>query len=112
LAKWVEIGDDPQDIHQRLVEQIPGCVLWHDSMKLISDTIEREKSSLAIDENGENLYRKTVCIEVGPGKVLSQLMKKNFPHIPVFSLEECLSDEGLQLDLLEDFMKESAQYLQ
>jgi len=58
----------PEVIKKNLVNQVAGSVLWTQSIQSLPDD--------------------TVCIEVGPGKVLAGLIKKINPEIKVISLDK------------------------
>jgi [acyl-carrier-protein] S-malonyltransferase len=62
------IADTPADtIKQNLLNQVEGSVLWSQSIAQLAD--------------------ETICIEVGPGRVLAGLVKKINPNIKVISLD-------------------------
>ena len=58
-------------IEQNLIKQVEGSVRWTQSIELL-------------DEG-------TLCIEVGPGKVISGLVNKIKPSLKVISTEELFS---------------------
>lgn len=58
----------PEKIQKNLVDQVTGSVLWTQSI--------------------EKLSNDTLCIEVGPGKVLTGLIKKINPEIKVLNLDQ------------------------
>lgn len=66
-AKKYEFGTNGDQIQTSLLNQVEGSVLWTQSIQLLSDD--------------------TLCIEVGPGKVLAGLVKKINPNIKVISLD-------------------------
>jgi len=77
-ATQYEVGTNPQIIIDNLYQQAYGPVLWTQSIeKLASDTI---------------------CLEVGPGKVLMGLVRKINKDIRVISLDK--DDAFTQLDIL------------
>ena len=56
-----DVVDDPDDIRGLMVQQLCSPVRWYDTMrKLMDDEVE-------------------VYVEVGPGKVLSGLLRKTLP---------------------------------
>ncbi|KAF0133956.1 MAG: acyl-carrier-protein S-malonyltransferase [Candidatus Saganbacteria bacterium] len=62
--------NSPEEIFDKLVEQVTGSVLWEDSIrKMIGDGVK-------------------LFIEVGPGKVLSGLIKKIDPSVEVKTYAE------------------------
>lgn len=65
---------DPEEIRESLVRQLYCPVLWEDSINLISE-------------------RANIFFEVGPGKVLSGLIKRTIKDCKVFSIE---NPEGLK----------------
>jgi [acyl-carrier-protein] S-malonyltransferase len=75
-AKKYEKNTDPAIIRENLVKQICGSVHWLQSI---------EKLSLG-----------TICIEVGPGKVLKGLVKKINPELQVLSMEEENFEQNLK----------------
>ncbi len=75
------IATAPEKIKKNLVDQVAGSVLWTQSIQTLADD--------------------TLCIEVGPGKVLAGLVKKINPKIKVISL-----DKDGAFDELQELMKE------
>lgn len=75
-AKEYDTTTSPELIKQNLVKQVCGSVQWVKSI--------------------ENLADDTICIEVGPGKVLQGLARKINKNIKVISL-----DKGGFSDLME-----------
>lgn len=67
--------DDVERIKSSLVRQLGSPLLWEDSMKVIADS-------------GVNTF-----IEVGPGKVLSGLIKRIVPDAKVLNVEDMKSLE-------------------
>lgn len=78
-AKEYPVGTNPEGIRQRLVDQVCGSVLWTQSI--------------------ESLPANTKYIEVGPGKVLSGLIKRIQPEAQILTL-----DSVGALDKLEEFL--------
>lgn len=66
-AKSYGTDTAPQVVQKNLIEQVCGSVLWSQSIAQLSDD--------------------TLCVEVGPGKVLAGLVKKINPNIKVVSLD-------------------------
>jgi [acyl-carrier-protein] S-malonyltransferase len=60
---------DPTQIKKLLVEQITSPVKWSQTMELLS------KSGV------------TTVIEIGPGKVLSGLAKRDMPNVKIINLD-------------------------
>ena len=58
---------EPETIRKNLVKQVTGTVMWTQSI--------------------QKLNPKTLCLEVGPGKVLAGLVRKINPDIKVISLD-------------------------
>lgn len=75
-AKEYAAGTDPEGIRQRLVDQVCGSVLWTQSI--------------------ESLPAHTKYIEVGPGKVLSGLIKRIQPEAQVLTLDSVGAFEKLE----------------
>ncbi|MEW6067469.1 MAG: ACP S-malonyltransferase [Nitrospirota bacterium] len=65
-----------ENIKSSLIRQISSPLLWEDSIKIISDS-------------GINTF-----IEVGPGKVLSGLIKRITPHANILNVEDIKSLEN------------------
>lgn len=78
-AKEYAEGTNPEGIRQRLVDQVCGSVLWTQSI--------------------ESLPANTKYIEVGPGKVLSGLIKRIQPEAQILTL-----DSVGALEKLEEFL--------
>ncbi len=78
-AKKYAPGTAAETIKQNLLNQVEGSVLWHQSIA--------------------QLPADTICIEVGPGKVLSGLVKKINPEIKVIA-----SDHENALAEIEDLL--------
>lgn len=78
-AKEYKAGTSPEGIRQRLVDQVCGSVLWTQSI--------------------ESLPANTKYIEVGPGKVLSGLIKRIQPEAQILTL-----DSVGALEKLEEFL--------
>jgi [acyl-carrier-protein] S-malonyltransferase len=74
-AKEYPIGINPKNIKENLVSQIESPVLWTKSMELIPDD--------------------TLCLEVGPGKVLTGLAKKINPNLKVIAMDTPTAMEEL-----------------
>ena len=68
-AKTYGPKTDPAVVRQNLISQVEGSVRWIQSLE-----------SLPID---------TAFIEVGPGKVLSNIVKKAFPDRPILTMDKC-----------------------
>ena len=66
-AKEYDKNTSTMKIQQNLLSQVEGSVKWTQSIQKLTDD--------------------TVCIEVGPGKVLAGLVKKINPNIKVISLD-------------------------
>jgi [acyl-carrier-protein] S-malonyltransferase len=66
-AKEYPAGTDPETIKQNLINQIHSSVLWSQSFAQLPDN--------------------TVCIEVGPSKVLTGLAKKINPRLETIALD-------------------------
>ena len=66
-AKKYDIGTDSSTIETNLLNQVEGSVRWTQSIQRLNDN--------------------SLCIEVGPGKVLAGLVKKINPSIKVISLD-------------------------
>ena len=77
-ATQYEVGTNPQTIIDNLYQQAYGPVLWTQSI--------------------ENLAPDTLCLEVGPGKVLMGLVRKINKDIKVITLDK--DDAFSQLDIL------------
>lgn len=71
---------DSKKIKSNLVDQVCGSVLWAQSMS--------------------NLEDETLCIEVGPGKVLTGLNKRINKTFKTYTLDSSSSFEGLEEFLL------------
>jgi [acyl-carrier-protein] S-malonyltransferase len=71
---------DGEHIKENLIKQVCGSVLWTQSISSLSD--------------------ETLCIEVGPGKVLSGLNKRINKAIKTYTLDSEASFDGL-----EEFLK-------
>lgn len=71
-----EYSTDGETIKQNLVTQVCGSVLW-------------EQSIAALDDS-------TLCIEVGPGKVLTGLNKRINKNIKTYTLDSEASFAGLE----------------
>lgn len=67
-AKEYGTGTDPQTIKDNLYKQVDGSVLWTQSIQSLPDD--------------------TVCLEVGPGRVLMGLLRKINRNIKVISLDK------------------------
>lgn len=67
-AKEYGTGTDPETIRQNLIEQVDGSVRWTQSIQALPDD--------------------TICIEVGPGRVLMGLIRKINRNIKVISLDK------------------------
>jgi [acyl-carrier-protein] S-malonyltransferase len=67
-AKLYNSGTSVDIIKTNLINQVSGSVLWSHSMKQIAED--------------------TLCLEVGPGKVLAGLMKKINPQVKILSLDD------------------------
>ncbi len=63
-----EVNTDPSIIKENLIKQVDGSVLWTQSIQKLADN--------------------TICIEVGPGRVLAGLVRKINPNITVISLDK------------------------
>lgn len=72
-AKELSLSAD--EIKQNLITQVCASVLWHQSI--------------------ENLKDETICIEVGPGKVLSGLNKRINKSLHTYTLDSKEGFEGL-----------------
>jgi [acyl-carrier-protein] S-malonyltransferase len=70
------VGTNPEGIRQRLVDQVCGSVLWTQSI--------------------ESLPANTKYIEVGPGKVLSGLIKRIQPEAQILTLDSVGAMEKLE----------------
>lgn len=66
-AQIIPVGSDPKTIQQYLIQQIPGSVLWTQSMQQVPEN--------------------ALLFEVGPGTVLKNLAKKINPSLQVFDLD-------------------------
>ena len=77
-ATQYEVGTNPQTIIDNLYQQAYGPVLWTQSI--------------------EKLAPDTLCLEVGPGKVLMGLVRKINKDIKVITLDK--DDAFTQLDIL------------
>lgn len=75
-AKEYEIGTDGETVKDNLYKQVDGSVRWSQSIQGLSDD--------------------TICIEVGPGRVLMGLLRKINRNIKVISLDKEGSFEELQ----------------
>ena len=71
-----EYATDGETIKKNLVEQVCGSVLWTQSMQSLPD--------------------ETICIEVGPGKVLSGLNKRINKTFKTYTLDSEASFAGLE----------------
>jgi len=69
---------NPQTIKQNLVEQVVSPVLWTDTIQMMID-------------NGVDRF-----IEIGPGKVLSGLVKKINRRVHTFAIEDLASYEAFK----------------
>ncbi len=67
---------DGETIKSNLIDQVCGSVLWTQSMQTLPD--------------------ETICIEVGPGKVLSGLNKRINKTFKTYTLDSDLSFAGLE----------------
>lgn len=67
-AKKYQIGTDGETVKENLIKQIDGSVLWTQSFQSLDDD--------------------TLCIEVGPGRVLMGLARKINRNIKVISLDK------------------------
>jgi [acyl-carrier-protein] S-malonyltransferase len=67
-AKIYNSGTSTESIKTNLINQVAGSVLWTHSMKQITED--------------------TLCLEIGPGKVLAGLMKKINPQVKILSLDD------------------------
>lgn len=67
-AKEYGTGTDPQTIKDNLYKQVDGSVLWTQSIQSLPDD--------------------TICLEVGPGRVLMGLLRKINRNIKVISLDK------------------------
>lgn len=74
-AKEYSNSTSAEVIKKNLIDQVCGSVLWSQSIAKLSDD--------------------TLCVEVGPGKVLAGLVKKINPNIKVVSLDNEGSFEEL-----------------
>lgn len=79
-AKQYSTDTDPELVKQNLIKQVCGSVLWTQSIQAISP--------------------ESLVIEVGPGKVLTGLIKKINPELKVVTLD---SENGLEA--VEEFLK-------
>ena len=77
-AQEYGVETDPQKIRDNLIKQVDGPVLWTQSI--------------------QKLPENTLCLEVGPGRVLMGLVRKINRNIKVISLDK----EGAFDDLLEE----------
>lgn len=75
-AKEYAAGTNPEGVRQRLVDQVCGSVLWTQSI--------------------QSLPLETKYIEVGPGKVLSGLIKRIQPEAQILTLDSMGSFEKLE----------------
>lgn len=80
-AKKYEVGTDGEVIKENLIKQIDGAVLWTQSFGSLPDN--------------------TVCLEVGPGRVLMGLARKINRNIKVISLDKEDAFNTLEADLME-----------
>lgn len=76
-AKEYGVHTDPEIIRRNLIGQVAGSVLWLQSVQLIPSG--------------------SVCLEVGPGKVLKGLLRKINPELKVV----CLDSETAEQELTE-----------
>lgn len=67
------VGTQGEIVRENLISQVVGSVLWTQSI--------------------ESLPAETICLEVGPGKVLSGLISKIRPEIKTFSLDHSAINE-------------------
>jgi len=67
-AKIYKAGTTIDTVKANLISQVAGSVLWTQSMQQITPD--------------------TLCLEIGPGKVLAGLMKKINPQIKILSLDD------------------------
>lgn len=77
------------DVQQMLATQIASPVLWHDSVRFMNEA------------------GITRAIEMGPGNVLKNMLKRSYPHISVYNLSEAAQLEELTngLNLKRDLNK-------
>ncbi len=68
-----EITTDPAEIRQNLIDQVSGSVRWEQSMRKLTD--------LGV----------SVFVEIGPGKVLSGLIKKIAKDAEIYNIEDLAS---------------------
>lgn len=66
-AKEYPQGTDPDIIVKNLIRQVSGSVLWTQSIKALPS--------------------QTLCLEIGPGKILKGLIKKINPEIKVLDMD-------------------------
>ena len=71
-----EYATDGETIKQNLIQQVCGSVLWTQSMSTLPD--------------------ETLCIEVGPGKVLTGLNKRINKTFKTYTLDSDASFDGLE----------------
>ncbi len=65
-----ELTNDPNEIKENLIKQVSGAVLWQQSIeKLLGEGV-------------------TTFIEIGPGKVLSGLIKKIDKNVEMYNIED------------------------
>ncbi|MBT3586343.1 MAG: ACP S-malonyltransferase [Halobacteriovoraceae bacterium] len=75
-AKELPVGTSPEIIKENLYQQVAGSVLWSQSIEQLPDD--------------------TLCIEVGPGRVLMGLLRKINRNIKVISLDKDGAFEELE----------------
>lgn len=76
--------NDAENIKDSLVRQLSNPLLWEDSIKAVADS------------------GVTIFIEVGPGKVLSGLIKRIEPEAKVFNVEDLKSLENVVLSISDE----------
>lgn len=74
-AKQYELGTSGKTVKENLIKQVCGSVLWAQSMASLAD--------------------ETICIEVGPGKVLTGLNKRINKSFKTYALDSESSFDGL-----------------
>lgn len=67
-AKIYPVGTTGDVVRENLVKQVEGSVLWTQSVK--------------------NLPNDSLCLEIGPGRVLKGLLRKINPELQVISLDQ------------------------
>jgi len=67
--------NDPEDIKQSLIKQLNSPLLWEESVRAMID-------------NGVNTF-----VEIGPGRILSGLIKRIDEHVQLYNIEDLKSLE-------------------